>query len=100
MISTGRIRSALAVMVAGGLLSAAPQNAGAQSVAIASKTPGKVHLLPGAIHIVRRAGAEAQLRNVAPQNPKRQPERQRHGQGWSVRLPDAQGAEVLTRSNL
>ena len=49
MISAGGIRSALAMMVAGGLLSTAPQNAGAQSVAIASKTPGKVHLLPATL---------------------------------------------------
>jgi acetamidase/formamidase len=37
------------MMVAGGLLSTAPQNACAQSVAIASKTPGKVHLLPATL---------------------------------------------------
>jgi len=49
MISAGGIRSALAMMLAGGLLSTAPQNAGAQSVAIASKTPGKVHLLPATL---------------------------------------------------
>ena len=49
MISTVRIRSAVAVMVAGGLLSVAPHNAGAQSLAIASKTPGKVHLLPATL---------------------------------------------------
>jgi acetamidase/formamidase len=49
MISTGTIRSALAAMVAGGLLGAAPQDASAQSVAVASKTPGKVHILPATL---------------------------------------------------
>jgi acetamidase/formamidase len=49
MIATGRIRSVLAAMLAGGLLSAAPQNADAQSVAVASKTPGKVHILPATL---------------------------------------------------
>ena len=46
---TGTIRSALAVMVAGGLLGAAAPSADAQSVAVASKTPGKVHILPATL---------------------------------------------------
>jgi acetamidase/formamidase len=46
---TGTIRSAIAVMVAGGLLSAVAQSADAQSVAVASKTPGKVHILPATL---------------------------------------------------
>jgi acetamidase/formamidase len=49
MIATGKIRSAVAAIVAGGLLSAAAQDADAQSVAVASKTPGKVHILPATL---------------------------------------------------
>jgi acetamidase/formamidase len=44
-----RTRSVLAMIAAGGLLSGAPPDAGAQSVAVASKTPGKVHILPATL---------------------------------------------------
>src|SRR5262245_52820701 len=49
MMQARKVRSALLGAVAGALMAVSPQPAAAQSVAVATGTPGKLHLLPATL---------------------------------------------------